>query len=165
MKNTVVFSCGVAACMLIWSVTMLVPRFPASAQRTSGNAWEYAAITGSYGASPTENPNVSFTSAVNICYLENSGCRNEEVRAGVPYARFLQDNRLDNNAKSMELARHRAVENAYSKAFAKLGSEGWEMIDKPDLQFDTFFQNASGTFDVLEGNRDRKADIYFKRPR
>jgi hypothetical protein len=65
----------------------------------------------------------------------------------------------------MELARHRAIDNVYSRAIAKLGAEGWEMISKPELQFDTFYQNASGTFDVAPGNYDRKPDIYFKRPK
>jgi len=162
MKKAVVLAGGVVSFALIITVVGLF-RAGASAEPAPPIGVEYAAITGAYGAFPVENPNFSFTAAVNICYLQASGCRIEEVTATVQYARFLQDNRLENNARSMELARHRAVDTAFARAIAKLGTEGWDMISKPDLQFDTFFQNASGTFDVLEGNHDRKADIYFKR--
>jgi len=163
MKNTVVFSFGVAVCMMITAAAALMFRLPVSAKNAAGPAWEYASISGAYAASPVENPNVSFTSAVNICYLENDGCRFEQVTAGVAYNRFLQDNRLENGARAMELAKRRAVQNVYSSAITKLGRDGWEMVGRPDLQFDTFYQNSSGTFDVQEGNLSRKADIYFRR--
>jgi len=151
MKKALLLAGSTALCALVIAVASLIFRFPASAEPPPAG-WEYASITGPYGAVPVENPNFSFTAALNICYLQSSGCRSEEVAATVLYARFLQDNRLENNPRSMELARHRAIDNVYSRAIAKLGAEGWEMISKPELQFDTFYQNASGTFDVAPGN-------------
>lgn len=165
MKKAGILFSGVAVCLVVTSAVTILLRFPAAAEPAPSNRWEYAAITGTYAPFPAENPNVTITSAVNICYMQNNGCRNEEVTSGVAYSGFLQENRLENNQRSMYLGRNRAIDNVYAKAIAKLGAEGWEMVSRPDLQFDTFFLNSSGTYNVNEGNKDRRSDIYFKRPK
>ena len=142
---------------------VLISRFPAEAQRSTGNAWEYAAITGSYTPFPADNPGSVATMAVNICYLQPNGCRNEEVTASVSYAKFFQDNRLENSEPSRALVRNKAQDDAYTKAIARLGQDGWELSSPTNLQFDTSYAGPSGTSSFNLGARDRKDDIYFKR--
>lgn len=142
---------------------VLISRFPVEAQRSTGNNWEYAAITGYYTPYPADNPGSIATMAVNICYLQVSGCRNEEVTASVPYAKFIQDNRLENSEQSRALARNKAQDDAYTKAIAKLGQEGWELSGPTNLQFDTAYTAPSGSSAIDPGVKDRKEDIYFKR--
>jgi hypothetical protein len=101
----------------------------------------------------------------NICYMQAGGCQNEEVRAEISFTKFFQDTRLGNSPKTRALAYDKAVETAYAKAIAKLGLEGWELVSTPGLEFDNYFQNAQRNYTVQEGDKDRKSDLYFKRPR
>ena len=48
------------------------------AQRGISGKFEFAVINGSYPPYPGDGPS-SASSAVNICYLQASGCQNEEV--------------------------------------------------------------------------------------
>jgi hypothetical protein len=139
--------------------------YPVSAQKSYGGArWEYASITGVYQPY-TGSDNSVFIMAANICYMQAAGCQNEEVRNEVNFSKFLQDLRLENTGQSRLRAQARAAEGAYAKAFAKLGAEGWELVSPPGLQFDNYYLNSSGTYNIQEGNKERKADIYFKRLR
>jgi hypothetical protein len=139
--------------------------FPsAEAQRSAANRFDYAVINGSYSPYPPDGPSV-ISSAVNICYVLGNGCQNEEVKSEIGIAKFLQDERLENNARAKSLAQERATQLSYSKAIAKLGSEGWEMISAPAIEFDIYYQNQQGMPTVKEGNRSARQHIWFMRAR
>lgn len=161
-RNMVLVASGVALCAAA-VITVFSLGFRAEAQRSSGSVWEYAAVTGSYIPYPVDSPESIATVAVNVCFVQQNGCRNEEVVASVSYAKFFQDNRLENNETSRGLARNRARDDAFAKAIAKLGLDGWELAGPPGLQFDTAYANPRGTTSFNQGNQERKDDIYFKR--
>jgi hypothetical protein len=137
---------------------------PAEAQRSTATRFDYAVINGSYFPHPPDGPSV-VSSAVNICYVLGSGCQNEEVRTEVGIAKFLQDERLENNARAKGLAQERATQLSYSRAIAKLGSEGWDMISAPAIEFDIYYTNQQGMPTVKEGNRNARQHIWFVRAR
>jgi hypothetical protein len=147
------------------SITLFLFDRTADAQRDATVRWEYAAITGAFPTLTNDNPTTTATASANICYLQATGCVNEEIKADLTYSKFFQDMKLDNNATSRELAQAKVVEIAVSKAFSKLGSDGWELISTPGNQFMTFLPNAGGGYDLHEGSANRPADIYFKRQR
>ena len=136
--------------------------FSTVAQKNAVVQWEYCAITNAYLVAGTENQPI-INGAVNICYLQANGCKNEEVKSELAYARFLQDFRLENTEYSKNLAYNRAKDSAFSKAVAKLGYDGWEMNGQPTIKFDSYIQNYQGVFNVVQGNKETKTDIYFKR--
>ena len=137
---------------------------PAEAQRSAATRFDYAVINGSYSPYPPEGPSI-VSSAVNICYAVGNGCQNEEVKVEVGIAKFLQDERLENNVRTRGLAQERATQLSYSKAIAKLGSEGWEMISAPAIEFDIYYTNPQGMPTVKEGNRNARQHIWFVRAR
>lgn len=157
------FSVAAAASIAIGAAAFFF--FPsASAQKSYNIRWEYASITGVYHPY-TGADNSVVVMAANICYMQAAGCQNEEVRSELIYSKFLQDLRLENTDQSRIRAQARAADGAYARAIAKLGAEGWELVSSPDLQFDNYYQNSMGTYNLQEGSRERKPDIYFKRPR
>src|SRR5688500_5827192 len=91
---------------------------PIEAQRAVATRYEYAVINGSYAPYPADGPTI-VTAAVNICILQNAGCQNEEVKAEVGIAKFLQDERLENNGRARSLVQDRAAQAAFSRAIAK----------------------------------------------
>ena len=135
---------------------------PAEAQRSTATRFDYAVINGSYSSHPPDGPSV-VSSAVNICYVLGNGCQNEEVRTEIGIAKFLQDERLENNLRAKSLAQERATQLSYSRAIAKLGGEGWEMISAPAIEFDIYYQNQQGMPAVKEGNRNARQHIWFMR--
>ena len=137
---------------------------PAEAQRAARASIEYAVINGSYSPYPADGP-TTITGAVNICYLQHTGCRNEEVKAEIIIAKFLQDERIENHPAGRSLAQERAFEMAFSRSIARLGTEGWEMIDRPSIEFDLIYTNQQGVQTVKEGNRTERQHIWFKRLR
>lgn len=165
MKNLKLLAIGFAACLLVFAVLTFTFDSETSAQRSAVIRWDYAAITGTYAPFVAENSSVSVSAAANICYMQAGGCQNEELRAEVSFTKFFQDTRLENSPKTRGLAYDKAAENAYAKAIAKLGVEGWELVSTPGLEFDNYFQNAQGNYTVQEGDKNRKPDLYFKRPR
>ena len=132
------------------------------AQKNASVQWEYCAITASYIPYSSESQPI-LSGAVNICYLQANGCKNEEVKSEMAYAKFLQDLRLENTESSKNLALSRAKDLAFSKAVAKLGLEGWEMTVQPTIKFDNYFQNTQNNFTIVQGDKEMKLDIYFKR--
>ncbi|HQU92051.1 MAG TPA: hypothetical protein PLK77_07125 [Pyrinomonadaceae bacterium] len=134
------------------------------AQRNTGVRFEYAVINGNYLPYPADNPSV-VSSAANICYLQAAGCQNEEVRSEVNMSKFAQDERLENSAGVRRLAQERAVQSSFSRAIAKLGGEGWEMISAPDVEFDLYYTNPQGIPSVKETSRTERRHIWFKRER
>lgn len=137
---------------------------PTTAQRSVSVRFEYAVINGSYSPFPAENPSV-VSSAVNVCYMQSAGCQNEEVRADVNIAKFLQDERLENNGRSRTLAQDRAIQIAFSKAIAKLGGEGWEMVTAPAVEFDLYYLNPQNIPSVKEASKTERQHIWLKRVR
>ena len=137
---------------------------PTEAQRGTSARIEYALINGSYSPYPSDGPS-SVSSAVNICYLQASGCQNEEIRAEVNISKFLQDERLENAGNAKTLAGYRAMNVAFSKAISKLGSEGWEMVDSPEIEFDLYYTNPQGIQTAKIGQQTDRKHIWFKRYR
>jgi hypothetical protein len=137
---------------------------PAEAQRSIGTRFDYAVINGSYSPYPPDGPSTA-SSAVNICYVLGNGCQNEEIKSELGFAKFFQDERLENNARTRALAQERATQLSYSKAIVKLGSEGWEMISAPAVEFDLYYTNPQGMPTVKEGNRAARQHIWFMRAR
>lgn len=165
MKNFKLLAIGFSACLLAFAVYSLTFDSETSAQKSPVTRWDYAAVTGTYAPFVAENSSVSVSAAANICYMQAAGCQNEEVRADVSLTKFFQDTRLENSPTTRALAYDKAAETAYAKAIAKLGVEGWELVSTPGLEFDNYFQNAQGNYTVQEGDKNRKPDLYFKRPR
>ena len=155
----IVGSVGVAVLIAIAYFT------PASeAQRAASGRFEYAVINGSYPPYPADGPS-TVSSAVNICYLQMGGCQNEEVRTEVNISKFLQDERLENVGNVRGLALNRAMNVAFSRAISKLGSEGWEIVDAPAIEFDLFYTNSQGFPTVKTGQQTERKHVWFKRVR
>src|SRR5687768_1524096 len=109
------------------------------AQRNNTSRFEYAVINGNYQPYPPDNSSV-VSGAANICYLQATGCQNEEVRVEINLSKFMQDERLENSLTTLRrLAQDRAVQSSNSRAIAKLGAEGWEMVAAPEIEFDLYY--------------------------
>ena len=149
--------------MLVFTVATRLAA-PAEAQRGVSGRFEYAVINGHYLPYPADGPS-SVSSAVNICYLQASGCQNEEVRAEINISKFLQDERLENASNARTLAISRASNAAYSRAISKLGADGWELVDAPSVEFDLYYTNQQGIQTVKTGNQSDRKQIWFQRVR
>lgn len=136
----------------------------ATAQRASVLRFEYAVINGSYLPYPPDNASSVFA-AVNVCYLQVNGCQNEEVKTEVNLSKFIQDERLENSGGVRRLAQSRAFQSSFSRAFAKLGAEGWEIVNAPEIEFDLYYTNQQGIQSVKEGAKTERQHIWFKRAR
>lgn len=134
------------------------------AQRNNPVRFEYAVINGNYLPYPADNPSV-VSSAANICYLQAVGCQNEEIRIEINLSKFAQDERLENSGGIRRLAQERAIQSSISRAIAKLGSEGWEMVEAPDIEFDLYYTNPQGIQSVKEGAKTERKHVWFKRER
>lgn len=154
-----------AATLTILGAAVFLSDGTAEAQKSAAGRWEYAVITGAYFPYTSENATAVAVAAVNICYLNAIGCRNEEVRSELAIQRFAQDARLADGQSIRKFARNRAAEIAFSKAITQLGTVGWEMTSTPDLRFDKYVVNEDGFFTVVEGNYESAGTIYFKRVR
>jgi len=148
-----------AAGFLIYSFSA-----PSEAQRSTSARFEYAVINGSYLPYPAESASV-VSGAVNICYLQPTGCQNEEQRTDVNLSKFIQDERFENTSQVKRLAQERAFQSSFSRAVAKLGSEGWEMVEAPEIEFDLYHLNQQGIPTVKEGTKSGRQHVWFKRER
>ena len=156
---------AILICLTVTGLVIALAIFrPAEAQRAASSRFEYAVINGSYAPYPADAPTV-VTVAVNICFLQNTGCRNEEVKSEVVIGKFLQDERIENTPAARTLVQQRAAETAFSKAISRLGTEGWEMIDRPSIEFDLYYTNQQGVQSVREGTRTERQHVWFKRAR
>ena len=164
MRNIALILAGAASVALVVVGGLYLFDKPAEAQRNVTARFEYAVITGSFQPFPADNPSV-ISSAVQVCYLQASGCQNEEVRSEVNLSKFIQDERLENSLRVRGLALERANQIAFSKAIAKLGSDGWEMVSAPAVEFDVYYLNQQGITSVKDGNRTDRQHIWFKRTR
>ena len=162
-KASVVFVIlGIAAIAAISVGSYLSTR--TEAQRGASGRFEYAVINGVYPPYPADGPS-TVSSAVNICYLQTSGCQNEEVRAEINISKFLQDERLENAGNARSLASQRAMNVAYSKAISKLGADGWEMVHVPEIEFDLYYTNPQGIQTVKQGQQTERKHVWFQRVR
>ena len=162
-KAAVVFAiAGSIGVVILIAIGHLTPT--TEAQRGVSARFEYAVINGSYPPYPADGPS-SVSSAVNICYLQASGCQNEEVRAEINISKFLQDERLENAGNVKQLAASRAINVAFSRAISKLGSEGWEIVEAPGIEFDLYYTNPQGIQTVKVGQQIERKHIWFKRVR
>ena len=134
------------------------------AQRGAAVRFEYAVINGSYLPYPADGAS-TVSGAVNICYLQAASCQNEEIRSEVNVNKFIQDERLENSTSVKRLAQERAFQMSFSRAIAKLGSEGWEMIAEPEIEFDLYYTNPQGMQTVKEGAKTQRQHVWFKRER
>ena len=149
---------GISICGLLY----LFGSAPISAQKNAAIQWQYCAVTKTYIADNSENQAV-IKGGADICYIQTNGCQSEEIKSELIYSKFLQDFRLENVENSKGLAYNRARDLAFAKAVTKLGTEGWEMMTAPTLEFDTYIQNPQGTYAISQGAKDTKPDVYFKR--
>src|SRR5215213_2800446 len=109
-----------------------------SAQKAASPQWEYSTIIAAYSFNPTKERTNKISGIAVICYLQSSGCRTAEIKHDIDYTLYLQDRALpviDSNSTRSN-AGIRASEIAFQKAVAQLGSEGWEIIGKPQLEFE-----------------------------
>jgi hypothetical protein len=111
MRRSITFSVLIGIATVSFVIFLFVFK-PAEAQRAANSKFEYAVINGSYSPYPADGP-TTVTSAVNICYLQHNGCRNEEVKAEVVIAKFVQDERMENSSSVRSLALERASEVAF----------------------------------------------------
>lgn len=162
MKKFYFVFVGIVVGFLFFFVSSKIFDISTEAQKNASVQWEYCAITATYIPSGTENQPI-INGAVNICYLQANGCKNDEVKSELAYAKFLQDFRMENTESSKNLAYNRVKDLAFSKAVARLGSEGWEMTSQPTIKFDSYIQNYQNNFIVIQGSKETKFDIYFKR--
>ena len=163
MKRSSVLILVAAIAAFTLSISLFLSARSAKAERDSTVRWEYAAITGAFPTLTNDNPTTTASASANVCYVQAVGCVNEEVKADLSFSKFFQDLKVDNNQSSRANAQTKVVEMAMSKAIFKLGSEGWEMVSSPGLQYMTFLPNSGGGNDLHEGGQERPADIYFKR--
>lgn len=158
-----VFICiGMVIGLLIFGISALSIYSPSVAQKKFVNQWEYAAITFTHIPFTSENQAV-INGVANICFFQMTGCQNEEIKAELTYTKFLQEFRLENTGSSKNLAYNRAKELAYTRAIAKLGLEGWEIIGQPSADFDSYIPDSQNTFTIRQGSKEIKPNLYFKR--
>ena len=121
------------------------------AQNTSRRAqWEYCAITEIRTPLINADLNVKTSTTASICYFQADGCRREEVKFEATLAELTKDLGSQDRFGSpgMYVARENVAKGALSKAMAKLGADGWEMVGQAAF--------------VIDANLGSQA-IYFKR--
>jgi hypothetical protein len=136
-----------------------------SAQKVARNQWEYAAIVSAYSLSPYKDRVNRIFGMAEICYLQANGCRRAEIKHELEYAAYLQERAEPETAQSRSDASLKASEIAFQKAVAQMGSEGWEIISDPKLDFEFVNVDDYNKFDnkaVLFERTSTKA-VYFKR--
>jgi len=138
-----------------------------SAQKAAAIQWEYATIVGAYSFNPTKDRTNKIPGIAVICYLQTSGCRLTEVKYEIDYNAYIQDRQLplveSNQVRTN--AGIRASEIAFQKALAQLGSEGWEIVSEPQIDFEFIdYENYLKFEDrsVFLNRKNTKA-VYFKR--
>ena len=163
-RSFLIVGFGVVAVIAAAAAVFQLMSPQAEAQRGSAVRFEYAVINGGYVPYPPDNNASSVSAAVNICYLQPTGCQNEEVKFDLNIAKFAQDERLDNSPLNVRsLAQDRAVQSGYSKAISKLGAEGWEVVAGPPTEFTVSYFNQQGARVFDEGAN--RPPIWFKRTR
>jgi hypothetical protein len=136
-----------------------------SAQKQARLQWEYAAITSAYSFSPYKDRVNKINGMAEICYLQANGCRRMEVKHELDYGTYLQERAEQESFQARKDASVKASEIAFHKAVAQLGSEGWEIVTEPKLEFEFVNVDDYNKFEdksVLFERTSTKA-VYFKR--
>ena len=137
-----------------------------SAQKTARAQWEYASIVSAYSLSPYKDRVNRIFGMAEICYLQTTtGCRRAEVKYELDYGMYLQERAEQESSASRNDASLKASEIAFQKAVAQLGSEGWEIVSDPNLNFESVNVDSFNKFEdksVLFERMNTKA-VYFKR--
>lgn len=123
------------AVMCIVGIMFLPQQASAQQRRNKTQGWEYSAIL-SAGRTMPESKD-KYVGIATICYFQISGCRKEEVVVELTYADFLKvaDPKLGEAYNRNYAAGLKATESALSKAIAKLGNDGWEMVGEGRTDF------------------------------
>ncbi|GEM_PF-2833836 len=136
-----------------------------SAQKQSRAQWEYSAIVTVYSFIPYKDRVNKISGMAEICFLQSTGCRRLEVKHELDYGSYLQDRAEQETFQTRKEASVKASEIAFQKAVAQLGSEGWEIISEPQLNFEFVNVDDYNKFEdksVLFKRENTKA-VYFKR--
>lgn len=152
---------------LICFIGYLSFNWTSSAQKVARNQWEYCAITSAYSFTPYRDRVNKISGMAEICYLQSSGCRRLEIKHELDYGIYLQERAEQESFQSRKDASYKASEIAFKKAVAQLGSEGWEIVSEPNLDYEFVNVDDYNKFDdksVLFEHTNTKA-VYFKRLR
>ena len=155
---------GLVAVAMIVSAQMIQT---GSAQRAARNQWEYAAITAAYSFSPSKDKLNKIGGMAEICYLQTNGCRRQEIRTELEYGLYLQERGLLESVQTRVSAANKAAETAFQRAVTQLGTEGWELIGEPSLEFESVDLDEYNRFEdksMLFERKNARA-VYFKRLR
>ena len=136
-----------------------------AAQKQARQQWEYSAIMHVYAFSPYKDRVNKISGMAEICYLQATGCRRLEIKHELDYGAYLQARAEQETFQSRRDASIKASEAAFQKAVAQLGSEGWEIISEPNLNFEFVNVDDYNNFEdksVLFKQENTKA-VYFKR--
>ncbi|MBS1794574.1 MAG: hypothetical protein JSS81_12005 [Acidobacteria bacterium] len=151
---------GLAACFVWFSAGTT-----GSAQKAVRSQWEYSAITTAYSFTPTRDKLNKIYGMAQICYLQATGCRYQEVKHEFDYGLYLQDRALLESFQARRDAGLKASEIAFQKAVSQLGADGWEIVSDPELKFDFVDIDEYNKYEdksVLFSRENTKA-VYFKR--
>ena len=138
---------------------------PSSAQRAVRAQWEYSSIVSVYSFSPSRDRVNKIYGMAEICYLQANGCRRAEIKHELDYGSYLQERADQESFQTRKDASVKASEIAFQKAVAQMGSEGWEIVSEPNLNFDFVNVDDYNKFEdksVLFERTSTKA-VYFKR--
>ncbi len=166
MKPVIYLFLGV---VVIWALFLgyTTGKQTSTAQKTSVVQWEYASIIASYSFNPTRDKTNKIAGVAVVCYMQNNGCRLSEIKHEVDYTSYIQARLLplEENSAARTNAGIRASEIAFQKALAQLGSEGWEMIGEPDINFEfvDYEQYLKLEDRSVFFNRKNTKAVYFKR--
>jgi hypothetical protein len=131
----------------LWSSALVIAAAGAlwayqnEARQSATRGWEYAIVENwrSVGGSRTPEGDrfrVEFHARATICYMQESGCKVEEIDVTPS---FLEE-KGQNQPNHWEDARQAAV----AKAMALLGSAGWELVGSgPALTWQTDINNPA----------------------
>lgn len=125
MKSHARFAAVAAVALLVSLLGQSV-----SAQQVSRRQrWEYCAILNSAPANIVTGRESTATGVASICYLQNTGCRMEDVKFDLDLAGFRKSlPPADGDGYLSYAAREKVTQAALSRAIAKLGEDGWEMV-------------------------------------
>ncbi len=138
---------------------------PSSAQKASRAQWEYSAIVSVYSFTPYKDRVNKIYGMAEICYLQASGCRRAEIKHELDYGIYLQERAEQETFQTRSSASVKASEIAFQKAVAQMGSDGWEILAEPNLNFEFVNVDDYNRFEdksVLFKRENTKA-VYFKR--
>lgn len=162
-RSTVIFAVLFFAALAALVLTNLYQT--SSAQRAVRAQWEYATVVAAYSFNPAQDKLNKITGLTEICYLQMNGCRRQEIKYELDYGLYLQERALGESLIARRAANVKAAEIALQKTLAQLGSDGWELVGEPNLEYEFVNIDDYNKFEdksVLFGRTNARA-IYLKR--